>query len=84
MTREKEIKILADFLKQDCLNKPNDYCLDTDCYICRATALVDNGWHKEKLIEVGFSHCECPSCKGWTLKSKKYCHICGEKMTEGD
>ena len=39
MTREKEIKMLADFLKQDCLNKPIDYCMATDCYICRAAAV---------------------------------------------
>ena len=94
MTREYKIKELAHFLQYDCLNKPNDYCEDSDCYMCRATALYDTGWHKQIEAEwipndVYYSPMDCYVVQGYTCSHCKtkvdeytnYCSYCGAKMT---
>ena len=88
MTKE-EIKELAEFLKQDCLNKPVDYCENSDCEICRATAVVDAGWRRQ--IEAEWTlNCDgsgtCSNCH-FTQRGvydqdsyQRYCGCCGAKM----
>lgn len=89
MTREKEIKALAEFLRQDCLNKPADYCEDSGCDMCRATALVDAGWHRQIEAEWTLNRDGSGTCSNCRFTQRgvydqdsyqRNCGCCGAKM----
>ena len=51
MEREKQIKEMADMLRERCYHIPFEECkykFNQDCDICLATFLVDAGYRKEK------------------------------------